>query len=47
MVRFPGESAGMKVTSSFPLIDMHAMIEAMLAGRMNSAADLQAFAAQQ
>jgi hypothetical protein len=47
LVRFPGENEGMKITRAFPLIDMHAMIEAMLGGRMNSAADLQAWAAQQ
>jgi len=47
MVRFAGESEGMTITRAFPLIDMHAMIEAMLAGRMNSAADLETWAAQQ
>jgi len=47
IVRFPGESEGVKVTRAFPLIDMHGMIEAMLAGRMNSAADLQTWNTQQ
>jgi arylsulfatase A-like enzyme len=47
IVRFPGESEGVKVTRAFPLIDMHGMIEAMLAGRMNSAADLQTWTTQQ
>lgn len=47
LVRFPGENQGIKITRAFPLIDMHAMIGAMLAGRMNSAADLQRWAAQQ
>lgn len=47
IVRFPGESERMEIAHAFPLIDMHAMIEAMLAGRVNSGADLQRWATQQ
>jgi membrane-anchored protein YejM (alkaline phosphatase superfamily) len=46
IVRFPGESGGMKIARAFSLIDMHGMIEAMLVGRMSSAADLQTWATQ-
>ena len=47
MVHFPGETNGVPITRSFPLIDLHGMIEAMLAGRMNSAADLESWAVRE
>ncbi|HVT95910.1 MAG TPA: sulfatase-like hydrolase/transferase, partial [Acidobacteriaceae bacterium] len=47
LVRFPGEREGAKISSAFPLIDMHAMIQAMLAGRIRTAAELQVWTGQQ
>ena len=47
IVHFPGDQNGVPVGQPFPLIDMHAMIEQMLAGKMENAAALQAWAASQ
>jgi hypothetical protein len=41
IVRFPGERDGVTLDHAFPLIEMYGMIEAMLAGHMNSPSDLQ------
>jgi Sulfatase len=47
MVHFPGEENGVAVKQPFRLIDMHGMIEEMLAGRAGNAAALQAWVAHQ
>lgn len=47
MVHFPGETHGATFQQKFPLIDMHGMIEAMMAGRIENAAELDAWRAQQ
>ncbi|MFT4111162.1 sulfatase-like hydrolase/transferase [Silvibacterium sp.] len=44
MVSFPGESAGLGVKSSLPLLDMHEMLEEILSGRIASSDQLQAWA---
>ena len=47
MVHFPGQEKCVAVGQPFPLIQMHGMIEQMLAGKMENAAALQAWVAQQ
>lgn len=47
VVHLPGETAAAEVSHAVPLLSMHDMIQHMLAGQMNSSAELQAWAAQQ
>ncbi len=46
MVHFPEETAGVSIPSPFPLLRMHAMLEAMFAGKIQDAAQLKAWVAQ-
>ncbi len=47
MVHFPGEENGAFVAQPFPLIDVHGIIDQMLAGRMETTSELQAWVARQ
>jgi uncharacterized membrane protein len=47
IVRLPGQTSAATVGRAVPLLSMHDMIQQMLAGKMNSSVDLQAWAAQQ
>ncbi|HEX3661315.1 MAG TPA: sulfatase-like hydrolase/transferase [Acidobacteriaceae bacterium] len=47
MMRFPGEETGLTIGQPLPLIDMHGLIEQMLAGRVETPAALQSWVAQQ
>ncbi|HEX4007224.1 MAG TPA: sulfatase-like hydrolase/transferase [Acidobacteriaceae bacterium] len=47
MVKFPGETTAQAVDRPVPLLSMHALVEAMIAGRIDNAQQLETWAAQQ
>lgn len=47
IVHFPGQQDGVALRQPFPLIGMHAMIEQMLAGRLDNAPAVQTWVAHQ
>jgi hypothetical protein len=47
MVRFPGEQSGAQISTPFPLVRLHAMLQAMITGQIADPQQLETWAAQQ